>query len=80
MEKLINTLESFDGHNAKNENELIAKFKTISDANINGGYFLINDTARIRSLSTTTICSRLLNWQCYYMALQRVSFTKIISL
>ena len=29
MEKLIDILESFDGRNAKDENELIAKFRNI---------------------------------------------------
>lgn len=47
MEKLIDILESFNGRNARNEKDLIDKFRNIADVVINGGYFLINGTAKI---------------------------------
>ena len=47
MEKLIDILESFNGRNTRNEKELIDKFRNIADVVINGGYFLINGTAKI---------------------------------
>ena len=47
MEKFLNLLNSFNGRCAKNEDKLIEEFEKIARAVINGGYFLVNENAKI---------------------------------
>lgn len=47
MEKLLNVLNSFNGRCAENEDKLIEEFEKIAGIVINGGYFLVNENARI---------------------------------
>lgn len=47
MEKLLDTLNSFNGRYAENEDKLIEEFEKIARAVIDGGYFLVNENAKI---------------------------------